>query len=161
MSEPAAAGPAPPPPPSGPRLPGTTPGAATRWGPIDVLLAVPVVILVSTVGAVVGGSIAAAVDGWEFNTGVDMPVYALFIAVVFQQAAQAGWPWYVARRKGQGWVQDWGFRFDLPRDIKLGIGIAVLCMIFHLIIHGMTKKIKQDMERATMKLENLLLLKGR
>ena len=59
-----------------------------------------------------------------------MPVYALFIAVVFQQAAQAGWPWYVARRKGQGWVQDWGFRFDLPRDIKLGIGIAVLCIIF-------------------------------
>lgn len=46
-------------------------------------------------------------------------------------------------------------------NTALGLGIAVLCMIFHLIIHGMTKKIKQDMERATMKLENLLLLKGR
>lgn len=46
-------------------------------------------------------------------------------------------------------------------NTALGLGIAVLCMIFHLIIHGMAKKIKQDMERAVMKLENLLLLKNR
>lgn len=46
-------------------------------------------------------------------------------------------------------------------NTALGLGIAVLCMIFHLIIHGMVKRIKQDMERSTMKLENLLLLKGR
>jgi len=43
----------------------------------------------------------------------------------------------------------------------LGLLIAVLCMIFHLIIHAMVKRIKQDMERSTMKLENLLVLKGR
>ncbi len=46
-------------------------------------------------------------------------------------------------------------------NTALGLGIAVLCMIFHLIIHSMVKKIKTDMERSTMKLENLLLLKGR
>jgi biopolymer transport protein ExbB/TolQ len=46
-------------------------------------------------------------------------------------------------------------------NTALGLGIAVLCMIFHLIIHGMVKRIKTDMERATMKLENLLILKGR
>ena len=46
-------------------------------------------------------------------------------------------------------------------NTALGLGIAVLCMIFHLIIHGMVKRIRIDMERATMKLENLLLLKGR
>ncbi|MCA9606886.1 MAG: MotA/TolQ/ExbB proton channel family protein [Myxococcales bacterium] len=46
-------------------------------------------------------------------------------------------------------------------NTALGLGIAVLCMFFHLIIHGMAKKIRMDMERATMKLENLLLLKGR
>ena len=46
-------------------------------------------------------------------------------------------------------------------NTALGLGIAVLCMIFHLIIHGMAKRIRTDMERATMKLENLLLLKGR
>jgi biopolymer transport protein ExbB/TolQ len=46
-------------------------------------------------------------------------------------------------------------------NTALGLGIAVLCMIFHLIIHGMVKRIKHDMERSVMKLENLLLLKGR
>jgi len=46
-------------------------------------------------------------------------------------------------------------------NTALGLGIAVLCMIFHLILHTMTKGIKQDMELSTMKLENLLLNKGR
>jgi biopolymer transport protein ExbB/TolQ len=46
-------------------------------------------------------------------------------------------------------------------NTALGLGIAVLCMIFHLIIHGMVKRIKHDMERSTMKLENLLTLKNR
>ncbi|MGE0790263.1 MAG: MotA/TolQ/ExbB proton channel family protein [Sandaracinaceae bacterium] len=46
-------------------------------------------------------------------------------------------------------------------NTALGLGIAVLCMIFHLIIHGMVKRIRTDMERATMKLENLLLLKNK
>jgi biopolymer transport protein ExbB/TolQ len=46
-------------------------------------------------------------------------------------------------------------------NTALGLGIAVFCMIFHLILHTWSKKIKQDMERATMKLENLLMLKQR
>ena len=45
-------------------------------------------------------------------------------------------------------------------NTALGLGIAVLCMIFHLYLHSAAKKIKQDMELATMKLENLLLNKG-
>jgi biopolymer transport protein ExbB len=44
-------------------------------------------------------------------------------------------------------------------NTALGLGIAVTCMIFHLFLHSWTKKIKQDMERSTMKLENLLTLK--
>ena len=46
-------------------------------------------------------------------------------------------------------------------NTALGLGIAVFCMIFHLILHTWSKKIKHDMEQATMKLENLLLLKQR
>jgi biopolymer transport protein ExbB/TolQ len=45
-------------------------------------------------------------------------------------------------------------------NTALGLGIAVFCMIFHLFLHGMAKRIKQDMERSVMKLENLLTLKG-
>lgn len=44
-------------------------------------------------------------------------------------------------------------------NTALGLGIAVLCMVAHLILHGMSKKQKQDMERATMKLENLIALR--
>lgn len=46
-------------------------------------------------------------------------------------------------------------------NTALGLGIAVLCMFFHLVIHSIVKRIKMDMERSVMKLENLLLLKGR
>ena len=46
-------------------------------------------------------------------------------------------------------------------NTALGLGIAVVCMTAHLLIHGQTKKIKTDMERSTMKLENLLTLKAR
>jgi biopolymer transport protein ExbB/TolQ len=44
-------------------------------------------------------------------------------------------------------------------NTALGLGIAVLCMFFHLILHSWTKKIKHDLERTTMRLENLLTLK--
>ena len=46
-------------------------------------------------------------------------------------------------------------------NTALGLFIAVFCMIFHLILHGWSKRIKQDMERSTTKLENLLTLRGR
>jgi biopolymer transport protein ExbB/TolQ len=46
-------------------------------------------------------------------------------------------------------------------NTALGLGIAVICMIFHLILHGQQKKIRHDMERSTMKLENLLTLKAK
>src|SRR3954471_10185367 len=35
-------------------------------------------------------------------------------------------------------------------NTALGLGIAVICMVFHLILHGQQKKIKLDMERSTM-----------
>jgi biopolymer transport protein ExbB/TolQ len=44
-------------------------------------------------------------------------------------------------------------------NTALGLGIAVTCMFFHLILHGWAKRIKQDLERTTMRLENLLTLK--
>lgn len=44
-------------------------------------------------------------------------------------------------------------------NTALGLGIAVLCMVAHLILHGWAKKIKQDMERVVMKVENLLTMR--
>lgn len=44
-------------------------------------------------------------------------------------------------------------------NTALGLGIAVLCMFFHMVLHGWAKRIKHDLERTQMKLENLLTLK--
>jgi biopolymer transport protein ExbB/TolQ len=44
-------------------------------------------------------------------------------------------------------------------NTALGLGIAVLCMFFHMILLGWAKRIKHDLERATTRLENLLTLK--
>lgn len=41
----------------------------------------------------------------------------------------------------------------------LGLLIAVICMIAHLILHGMAKKQRHDMEQATLKLENMLMMR--
>ena len=41
----------------------------------------------------------------------------------------------------------------------LGLLIAVICMTGHLILHGMAKKQKTEMEKAATKLENLLTLR--
>jgi biopolymer transport protein ExbB/TolQ len=46
-------------------------------------------------------------------------------------------------------------------NTALGLGIAVTCMFFHLILHGMARKHKAELEKSVMKLENLLTLKGR
>jgi biopolymer transport protein ExbB/TolQ len=44
-------------------------------------------------------------------------------------------------------------------NTALGLGIAVLCMFFHMVLHGWAKRIKHDLERTQMRLENLLTLK--
>src|SRR3954451_655287 len=44
-------------------------------------------------------------------------------------------------------------------NTALGLGIAVLCMFFHMVLHGWAKRIKHDLERTQLKLENLLTLK--
>jgi biopolymer transport protein ExbB len=41
----------------------------------------------------------------------------------------------------------------------LGLFIAVICMVAHLILHGLTKRYKHEMEKVTMQLENLLTLR--
>jgi biopolymer transport protein ExbB/TolQ len=44
-------------------------------------------------------------------------------------------------------------------NTALGLGIAVVCMLAHLVLHGMAKRQKHDLEQATMKLENLITLR--
>ncbi len=44
-------------------------------------------------------------------------------------------------------------------NTAFGLGIAVSCMIAHLFLHSMAKKHKEELERAAMRLENLLTIR--
>jgi biopolymer transport protein ExbB len=46
-------------------------------------------------------------------------------------------------------------------NTALGLGIAVVSIIFHLVLSGMSKKIVLDLESFSMKLENFLVLHAR
>jgi biopolymer transport protein ExbB/TolQ len=46
-------------------------------------------------------------------------------------------------------------------NTALGLGIAVIAIIFHLVLTGMSKKIVSDLESFSMKLENFLVLHAR
>jgi biopolymer transport protein ExbB/TolQ len=50
---------------------------------------------------------------------------------------------------------------EAMNNTAFGLGIAVTCMIAHLIISGAAKRITADLERTAVKLENLLTLKGK
>jgi biopolymer transport protein ExbB len=50
---------------------------------------------------------------------------------------------------------------EAMNNTAFGLGIAVVCMIFHLILSGAAKRIAADLERTAVKLENLLTLKGK
>lgn len=46
-------------------------------------------------------------------------------------------------------------------NTALGLGIAVIAIIFHLVLTGMAKKLVADLEGFSMKLENFLILHAR
>lgn len=46
-------------------------------------------------------------------------------------------------------------------NTALGLGIAVIAIIFHLVLTGMAKKLVSDLEGFSMKLENFLVVQAR
>jgi len=97
------------------------------WSSLDILLGLPFIFVLILIGGLIGGGIARGVDGWD-GSG-DLPVYGLFVAVLFQQVGQGLWPWIVSKWKGLGMRRDWGFFFDWPRDIGYGFAVAVACLV--------------------------------
>jgi membrane protease YdiL (CAAX protease family) len=118
----------------GPGLP-PSPHERPWWSPVDVVLANPFVLVSGLIGALIGLAVSA-LAGYDTGGDFELPTYGLFIAVLAQQLGQGAWPWIVSKRKGLGLVSDWRFSFDLrwskiwlPRDILLGLGLAVVSLI--------------------------------
>ena len=51
------------------------------------------------------------------------------------------------------------FLSNIGAMIGVGLLIAVIFMVAHLVLHGLTKRHKHEMEKVTMQLENLLTLR--
>ena len=137
MTDASTAGSPSPPPPPPPRSMGAPEAPQDRpwWGPIDVLLAIPFVLVCGIAGVLIA-TMVSSIAGHDLGDDLDLPAYGLFIAVLGQQIGQGVWPVIVTRWKGLGLASDWGFVTDLglnkmriPRDIAWGLGIAVLCLI--------------------------------
>jgi membrane protease YdiL (CAAX protease family) len=115
--------PAPPLPRLGPTLPpppAPPPWAtfrAVRWGMGDVALTIPVLFAVTTAVA-----LAAYVAGVD-ETGL------LAVGILAQTAVFFGWPVFVARWKGRGAAADLGLRFDLPKDLGIGIAAGIVALV--------------------------------
>lgn len=144
--DPSIGGTPPPPLAYNPQPPPPLPGAAARpptgqkerpwWGLGDALLAIPFIISLSIVGAVLG-LIVAAVSGDSFtldlesaDLGLDelsdpalMPPALLVLSALAQQAGQAVWPWIVTKWKGISMAVDWRLRFK-PIDLVIGIVVG-------------------------------------
>jgi uncharacterized protein len=98
------------------------------WGLGDVLLAVPVIVIVATVGSVIG---LPFIDGGQLddvmNGSADLPTAMLAASLLSQQLAQGLWPILVAKWKGLGPKRDWRLEFK-PVDLIIGLGTAVMAV---------------------------------
>ncbi len=130
MNESSTGTPLPPPPPP------TSGRDRPFWGSVDILLAIPFIIALVLVGTIIATALASGISGWD--SAQDLPVYGLFIAVIFQQFGQGIWPWVVSKRKGLGMASDWKFRFDWPNDIGVGFGLAVMCVLGSTAVTALT-----------------------
>ncbi|MDH3704931.1 MAG: CPBP family intramembrane metalloprotease [Acidimicrobiia bacterium] len=110
--------PPPPPPPS-------------RWGFGDVLLGAVFILGVASVAGVLSVLIVGIPEATDTETASDLLAdepAVLVSSVLAQQLAMIGWVVWVARRKGQGVVREFGFRFRWI-DLAIGLGAAVAALV--------------------------------
>lgn len=97
------------------------------WGLGDVILAVPVIVIVATIGSLVSVPFLSTDQSDAVFHGGATPAPVLALSLLFQQAAQGSWPFLVSKWKGLGPVLDWRLRFK-PIDLLIGLGTA--CIAF-------------------------------
>lgn len=100
-----------------------------RWGIADLILSVPFILGLSVVGLLAASLVASATGNDLSLTSPEvLPAWIIVIAGLIQQGAQFLWPWIVSRLKGLGMASDWGFKFDLPKDLGIGVALGAVCV---------------------------------
>ena len=104
---------------------------SVRWGMGDIALGAAFIfgaVIVSTiVGLAVAGFDAAQAVADGNLDGTDVAVF-LALATFGQSVSMGIWPVIVARWKGNGVVDDFGFRFR-PVDLAWGVGVGFVLLV--------------------------------
>lgn len=123
---------APPAPGSAAGAPAPATGGRDRpwWGIVDVILGFPFFLVLAMVGLGIG----IVLEGIDLaglsdpDATANLPIGVLAMSLIFQQLAQAGWPWLVSKWKGLGFRTDWRVYFKLE-DLWLGLATAVIGLV--------------------------------
>ena len=134
---------APPGPPPDPAPGYPPPGPVGRhvrpwWGLGDVLLSIPVIVFIATVGAVFGLPFISGADRSAFFHGklTETPAPLLAASLMAQQLTQGAWPFLVSKWKGLGPVSDWRLAIK-PIDPLIGIGTALIAFALSAVAGGL------------------------
>jgi len=105
--------------------------AASRrpwWGLGDVLLSIPFILILAIAGAFLALPLLSGDDRSGMLDGTITPPAVMGMGLIFQQAAQGGWPFIISKWKGLGPKADWRLRFK-PIDLGIGLLTAVGVLI--------------------------------
>ncbi|MGI9600719.1 MAG: CPBP family intramembrane glutamic endopeptidase [Acidimicrobiales bacterium] len=122
---PASTLPPPPPPPS-------------RWGLGDVLIGAAVILGVATLVGVVAVLIVGLPEAGDATATAEALAeepLVLVSSVLAQQVAMVGWVVWVARVKGRGVIEDFGFRFKWV-DLAIGVAAAIAALVVTGVVVG-------------------------
>lgn len=113
----------------------------SRWGIPDILLGVLVVLVTAFVSSIMG---VAAAGGFSVDGPSTESLESEFVVVVCSllglQGSLMAWPIIVAKWKGRGVVNDFGFRFRWI-DLAIGPAVAVVMLVTSAIVGFVSAKL--------------------
>ncbi len=108
------------------------------WGLGDVILSIPVILVLATVGSVLGAPFLSPEDRSALLHGrlTTTPAPLIAASLVAQQLSQGAWPFLVSKWKGLGPVRDWRLAIK-PIDPLIGLGTALVAFALSALAGGL------------------------
>ena len=116
------------PPPPGPTTPTADVRAKPWWGLGDVVVGLLIVMAVATLAGSAVLPFLSSSERAAMSDGDSVPDLVLVVSLVAFQFSMWAWPVYVAKKKGYGATNDFGFWIK-PIDIGLGFATAVVVFL--------------------------------
>lgn len=106
---------------------GVADSPSPRWGLGDAAAG----YLIANIAALVGGAVILAAAGYQEASSDEYPLWVRALLQVPLWLGYLGVPWWAARTKGNGLVEDFGVRFRL-HDAPLGLAVGAVTQLIAL-----------------------------